>query len=88
MTMPDVIDLLRQALLTTALLVAPALVTALMVGIVTGVLQAITQVQDQTISYVPKLLAVAAALLMCLPWMIEHVVEYAREIITVVPSGF
>lgn len=79
------IDLARQAILTTAVLVAPVLLVGLVVGIVMSLLQAITQVQDQAISFVPKLLAIGATLLVCLPWMMDYFADYFREVITQLP---
>jgi flagellar biosynthetic protein FliQ len=80
------IDVASQAVVTAAVLVAPALAVALLVGCLTSVLQAVTQVQDQTISFVPKLFAVAAAVMVCLPWMLDYFVQYAREVIMHIPQ--
>ena len=76
------IDMARQAIVTTAVLVAPALLIALLVGCITGVLQAATQIQDQSISFVPKLLAIGGTILLCLPWMVEYFLGFARHVIT------
>ncbi len=80
------IDGARQAIMVTGVLVAPALAVALIVGCVTSLLQAVTQIQDQTISFVPKLFAVAVTVLVCLPWMLEYFVEYARQVISHIPE--
>jgi len=80
------IDMARQAIMTTAILISPALVIALVVGCAMSLLQAVTQVQDQAISFIPKLLAVAAAIVLCLPWMVEYFVQYARQVITNIPA--
>ena len=79
------IDMARQAIVTTAILISPALGIALIVGCAMSLLQAVTQVQDQAISFIPKLLAVAATILLCLPWMVEYFVQYARQLITNIP---
>ena len=80
------IDMARQAILTTAILISPALAIALIVGCAMSLLQAVTQVQDQAISFIPKLLAVAATILLCLPWMVEYFVQYARQVIIHIPE--
>jgi flagellar biosynthetic protein FliQ len=59
---------------------APVLAVALVVGLVISVLQAVTQVQEQTISLIPKLVAMAACAVLLLPWMSQHVIEFARQV--------
>ena len=67
-------------MLLLALLVAsPLVLTALAVGLVVAVLQAVTQVQDVALSTVPKILAVMAALLLSGPWMMQRLVEFAQR---------
>ena len=80
------VDMARQAIMTTAILISPALAIALIVGCAMSLLQAVTQVQDQAISFIPKLLAVAATILVCLPWMVEYFVQYARQVIKNIPE--
>lgn len=72
-----IIHTCQQALLAVLLLSAPAALTAVTVGLIVSVLQTATQVQEQTISYVPKLLAVSAALAITAPWMISELVRFA-----------
>ena len=67
----NIIDLARQAGLSTGILVAPILIVALAVGVLMSVLQAVTQVQDHAISFIPKLLAIGCVLLLFMPWMTE-----------------
>ena len=75
----------HQAILITAVLVSPVLVVALVVGIVMSALQTITQIQDQAISFVPKLLATGATILICAPWMTEFFLDYFRTSIRDLP---
>lgn len=82
----NVIDLARQACLSAGVLVAPVLIVALAVGVFMSVLQAVTQVQDHAISFVPKLLAIGLVLFLLLPWMTDYFVEYAAESIRQIPS--
>ena len=79
------VDMARQAIITTGVLIAPALVMALLVGSAMSLLQAVTQVQDQTISFIPKLLVVAATVVLCLPWMLDYFLQYARHVISQIP---
>jgi flagellar biosynthetic protein FliQ len=59
---------------------------AIMVGLAISILQAVTQLQDQTLSFVPKIIAMALAGLALLPWMMHRMVEYANEIFNNIPS--
>lgn len=78
----QVVDVTREAVITAAVLLAPVLLTALVVGCLTSLLQTITQIQDQALSFVPKLLGIGVVLLLLMPWMTEYFVEYARELIS------
>jgi len=73
-------DVSRNALEITLILSLPLLVVGLVVGIVISILQAATQIQEQTLSFIPKILAMMAALYLLLPFFIRTVVEYSREI--------
>lgn len=76
------IDLCRSALLSALILGAPMLLIAMAVGLAIGLLQALTQVQDQTVSFVPKLLAMALVMIACLPWLMMRLVEFTRDVFT------
>ena len=75
-----VVDLARNAVMLALMLAGPLLVIALTVGVVISVLQAVTQIQEQTLSFVPKLFAVAGAFLIALPWMLQLAVKYTTEL--------
>jgi flagellar biosynthesis protein FliQ len=81
-----VVDLARHAIFTMVLLSAPLLLTALIVGLLVSIGQALTQIQEQTISFVPKLLAVAVVFLVALPWMLQIIVRYATELFRGIPG--
>ncbi len=81
-----VVDLARHAIFTAVLLAAPLLLTALIVGLLVSIGQALTQIQEQTISFVPKLLAVAVVFLIALPWMLQVIVRYAAELFRGIPG--
>lgn len=69
MTGPDVLDIARDCLQTLIVVAAPPMVVALVVGLAIGLLQALTQIQEQTLSFVPKTIAIFAVLLIALPFM-------------------
>ncbi len=84
---PDIaVDLGRQALTTALMIGAPVLLVGVAMGLFIGLLQALTQIQDQTISFVPKIVAMVAALGLCLPWLIQVMVEYSRSLISTIPE--
>ncbi|MDB4338592.1 flagellar biosynthetic protein FliQ [bacterium] len=74
------IELCRTSLLSAVVIAAPMLIVAMAAGLLVGLLQALTQVQDQTVSFVPKLLATAAVLVICLPWLITKMVDFTRVV--------
>lgn len=76
------IDLCRQALLLAAMLAAPVLLVGAIIGIVTGLLQTLFQIQDQSISFVPKLIVSSVVLLACMPWMFSRMIEFTQTLFT------
>jgi flagellar biosynthetic protein FliQ len=82
----SVIDLGRQAIMVALLISAPVLIVGTLVGLVVGLLQALTQVQDQTVSFVPKIVAMVLVLSLCLPWLIQQMVEYSSTLYRNVPK--
>ena len=82
----SVIDLGRQAIMIGLLVSAPVLVVGTLVGLLIGLLQALTQVQDQTVSFVPKIVAMMLILSLCLPWLIQQMVEYSTNLYKDVPQ--
>lgn len=81
----DVIDLTREAMTTTMLIGAPILIVGMLVGLGIGLLQALTQIQDQTVSFVPKIVFMVAAVAFCLPWLVEHMLDYSHDVIANIP---
>jgi flagellar biosynthetic protein FliQ len=81
-----VTDLARNAVIVAMLLAAPLLLVALLVGLVISIVQTMTQVQEQTLSFVPKLMAVGATLLVALPWMLQLLVEYTANLLRSLPG--
>ena len=81
----DAITLTQQAITTSLLLGAPLLLVGMAVGLLIGLAQALTQVQDQTVAFVPKIVAMFIALLLCLPWLTQKMMEYSEALITNIP---
>ncbi len=75
------VDLGREALLLAAKLSLPILLAGLVVGAVIAVLQAATQVQEQTLNQVPKMFAIAAVLFVAMPWLLSSLVEYTEALV-------
>jgi flagellar biosynthesis protein FliQ len=87
MTVDHAIELCQQAVLTALLLGLPVMGAALLMGLLTSIGQAVTQLQDQTLSFVPKIIAMLVVLLFTLPWILHALVEYARRVFENIPSG-
>lgn len=83
-----VIDLSRHALWTIALVSAPLLVVALAVGLIIGIIQAATSINEMTLSFIPKLIAEALALLLFGGWMLNTLVDFTRSIFERIPTLF
>jgi flagellar biosynthetic protein FliQ len=82
----DAIDLGREGIMLAMLIGAPVLLAGTVIGLLIGLLQALTQIQDQTIAFVPKLLAMLAVLSLCLPWILDKLMQYCADVIRNVPS--
>jgi len=86
MSFAVVSDLARNAMMVAMLIAAPMLIVALLVGLVVSMLQTVTQIQEQTLSFVPKLMAVAVTFLVALPWMLQLLVEYTSQLFRSLPA--
>jgi flagellar biosynthetic protein FliQ len=86
MTPESVIVIGQQALVVTAMLSAPLLLAALAAGLVIGMFQAATQINEVTLSFIPKLLVLAAALYLGGGWMLKVIVGYSESLIRSIPS--
>jgi len=82
----DVLDIGRNMLWVVTLLVAPILGAALAVGLFIGILQAATQIQEMTLSFIPKLAAVAGVLFFVGPWMLTILVDFTRQLYSEIPG--
>lgn len=77
MDIKDANDLIRQTLILALFISAPMLLIGLVVGIFVSLVQAITQIQEQTLSFIPKTAAMVAAAILLMPWITHRLVEYA-----------
>lgn len=87
MSPQSVITLGQQALYVMLLMAAPMLLTALAVGLVVSILQAATQINEMTLSFIPKLLAIVTALVIAGPWMIAIYVDFVRRLFESIPTA-
>ena len=81
-----VMAICRHELEMTLLLAAPLLLVALTTGLIVGAFQAATQINEMTLSFIPKLLAMATMLMLAGPWMLKMLVSYTRDLIQSIPG--
>jgi flagellar biosynthetic protein FliQ len=86
MTPELVVNLVQQALETTILVSAPLLLAALVTGLVVSVFQAATQINEMTLSFIPKLIAIFAVAVFAGPWMVGVMVDFTRRLFTAIPG--
>jgi flagellar biosynthesis protein FliQ len=86
MTPETVMSVGTHALEITLLLAAPMLLVALVVGLLVGIFQAATQINEMTLSFIPKLIAMAATMAIAGPWMLKLIVGYTRELFESIPG--
>lgn len=86
MTPETVMTIVQRALEMTLMLAAPMLLVALVVGLLVGIFQAATQINEMTLSFIPKLIGMATAMVIAGPWMLKQLVNYTRMLIESIPS--
>ncbi len=86
MTPQTVIAIGREALTVTLLVAAPMLIFGLIIGLIISIFQAITQINEMTLTFVPKILAVALSLLIFLPWMINLLTDFTQHMFALIPG--
>ncbi|HKU16701.1 MAG TPA: flagellar biosynthesis protein FliQ [Steroidobacteraceae bacterium] len=86
MTPEMVMTIGQRALEITILLSAPLLLAALVIGLLVGVFQAATQINEMTLSFIPKLIGMAGTLVVAGPWMLKLIVGYTRELFESIPG--
>ena len=86
MTPQMVVEIGREAITVTLLIAGPMLLCALVVGVLISIFQAITQIQEMTLTYVPKIIAVCAVLLLFMPWFITKATDFTRHMFELIPT--
>ncbi len=86
MTETQAIEIVSEAIWIAARISAPILVTAIAVGVMIGLLQSVTQLQEQTLSFVPKFIAVGAVIIISGSWMIQEMVNYTIQLYDSIPG--
>lgn len=86
MPLAMVLDLAREALMVALMLAGPLLGVAMTVGLAVSVIQAVTSIQEQTLTFVPKLLAVGLTFLVLLSWMLQVIMKFTTEILVGLPD--
>lgn len=86
MTPSTVMEIGRQAIEAALLISAPVLLTALAVGLIISIFQAATQINEATLQFVPKLIAVFLVLILLGPWMIQYMVDYIQRLFESIPQ--
>ena len=86
MTDTDVIQLATQALWTATKIAAPLLIVSMVIGTAISLLQAVTQVQEMTLTFVPKLLGIAVVLVVAGGWMLGQMTDFTRQLFESIPS--
>lgn len=85
MTPESAMNIGRHAMEITVMISAPLLLVALVIGLVISIFQAATQINEQTLSFIPKLIGVLAALVIAGPWILSIMSDYLREVLTQIP---
>jgi flagellar biosynthetic protein FliQ len=85
-TSSTVLDLGHQALIVTSMIAAPLLLMALVAGLVIGMLQAATQINEATLSFIPKLLMLVLTLFVAGPWMLRVLIDYTHDLYVNIPN--
>lgn len=80
------VELIKSLILNATALASPILMTALTIGLGVSVFQAVTSIHEQTLSFVPKAMAVISLIVVSLPWMVRTLIEFTRSVIEQMPQ--
>lgn len=86
MTPESVMSIGRHAMEVTLMVAAPMLLVALAIGLIVSIFQAATQINETTLSFIPKLIGIFVALVVAGPWMLTVMLDYMRELFTNIPN--
>jgi flagellar biosynthetic protein FliQ len=87
MTGPELLDVARDGIMTFLKVASPLMLIALVIGVIISLIQALTQIQEQTVVYVPKIIAVGLAMILLLPFMGDALAAYMTRIATRIATG-
>jgi flagellar biosynthetic protein FliQ len=87
MTPDNAVELARQAIMAAIVLMGPVVLSGLVIGLLIGLVQALTQIQDQSVSFVPKLLGSMLILALTLHWLVQYFVNYTQSLFTNIPES-
>lgn len=86
MNMEQSLEVLRVLITTSLLVVSPILLVSLVVGVLVSLFQSVTSIQEQTLSFVPKLIAISVALILVAPWMLRTLMQFTTAFLTRLPD--
>lgn len=86
MTPESIMDMGQQAIYVMLMVSAPLLLSALLIGLVVSIFQAATQINEQTLSFIPKLVGIFVVLIVLGPWMLTMLTDYLRTVLTNIPA--
>lgn len=86
MTPQTVMEIARQAIITALMVAGPLLAVALVIGLVVSIFQAATQINEATLSFIPRLVAMFTALIVAGPWMLQVLIDFIRRTIESIPA--
>ncbi|MGK5024359.1 flagellar biosynthesis protein FliQ [Janthinobacterium sp. RB2R34] len=86
MTPESVMTMGRQAMEITLLVAAPMLLVALIIGLIVSIFQAATQINEATLSFIPKLVGIFVAIVVAGPWILSVMLDYMRQVFTGIPN--
>ena len=86
MTPEFAVELLKSMILEAVMLASPILLTATLIGLAVSLFQAVTSINEQTLTFVPKVIAIVGLLVVALPWMLRSIIEFTRTLIERIPQ--
>jgi flagellar biosynthesis protein FliQ len=86
MNIEQAVEILRQLVTTSLLVISPILLVSLLVGLAVSLVQSVTSIQEQTLSFVPKLLAIALVLVVAAPWILRQLMQFTIMFILRIPQ--
>jgi len=86
MSQEMVLQIINKAIMTTLMVSAPLLIAGLIVGLIISIFQAVTQIQEMTLTFIPKILAIFATLIILLPWMLGKFISFTTQLFNSIPT--